>query len=188
MRRSGHSVLPFLLFVGIAVACGRGGTPAPQDVRVHVERVALDAGNVPVLVLEEDRGSRWLPIWIGTAEARSIALQMHEHRPPRPNTHDLARSLIEGLEGEIVRVVVTELRNGTYYATLALRVRGDVVEIDSRPSDAIAIALRAGAPIFVRAGLFDSAGDVDVSDEEGQPIGWDGPRTPAPKTQDAVAL
>jgi len=80
---------------------------------------------------------------------------MEQKPASRPNTHDLAQRLILGLDGELVRVVVTELRDGIYFATIALRSRGEIVDIDARPSDAIAIALRADAPIFVRASLLD---------------------------------
>jgi bifunctional DNase/RNase len=141
--------------------CCSGPSPdANRDVPVRVERVAVDSHDLPVLVLEEEQGPRWLPIWIGTAEARSIALN-----------HDLIRNVIDGLEGEVTRVVVTDLRGGTYYAVLTLRARAGEVEIDSRPSDAIAIALRAGAPIFVRAELFESSGSKDAVETttEGSP-------------------
>lgn len=157
-----------LLTLALAVCgCGRAAPESAQDVPVRVERLALDSHDVPVLVLEEEGGPRLLPIWIGTAEARSIAVQIEARTPPRPNTHDLARRLIQGLHGEVVRVVVTELRGGTYYALITLRSGSDVVDIDSRPSDAIAIALRAGAPIYVRAALFDSAGELPEEPERG---------------------
>ena len=145
------------MLLTLALACD---SPQPQgrnDVLVRVDHVGLDARQSPVVILEETEGERWLPIWIGTAEARSIAQQIDERTSPRPNTHDLARDVIRGLEGEVVSVVVTDLREGTYYATLAVRVNGRVIELDSRPSDGIAIALRTGAPIYVRAGLFEPA-------------------------------
>ena len=88
---------------------------------------------------------------------------------PRPNSHDLARSVIDGLRGEVERVVVTDLRGGTYYATLALRSGGRRVEIDARPSDAIAIALRARAPIFVRDHLFEASRDAPVRSARRRP-------------------
>jgi hypothetical protein len=149
-------------------ACSRLGSQSDQDqsVLVHVNRVALDNNNVPVLVLEEDGGSRSLPIWIGETEARSIALEIDERSSPRPNTHDLARNVIFGLEGDVERVTVTELKGGTYFATMELRVRSRVVEIDSRPSDAIAIALRTDAPIFVRESVFDAANTPPEIEEE----------------------
>jgi bifunctional DNase/RNase len=121
--------------VSWTVSCGGSSPDTTRDVPVRVDRVAVDSHDLPVLVLEEEQGPRWLPIWIGTAEARSIAL------------------------------------NGTYYAVLTLRARAGEVEIDSRPSDAIAIALRAGAPIFVRAELFESSDSKDAVETttEGSP-------------------
>jgi len=158
------------LAIGILAGCRLTPERVPDDVLVHVGSVAVDVHNFPVVILEEQQGSRKLPIWIGPSEARSIATEMENVEAPRPNTHDLAKRLIEGLRGEVVRVVVTELRERTYFASLSIRVDGEVVEIDSRPSDAIAIALRTGAPIFVRAPLFDTAGDDLGGDEEGRPI------------------
>ena len=138
-------------------ACSTGDRGSEHDVAVRVERVGLDANDLPVVLLEERGGERWLAIWVGTAEAESIAMSIDEVASPRPNAHDLARSVIAGLHGEVERVVVTDLREGTYYATLSLRSGGRRVEIDARPSDAIAIALRTRAPIFVRDHLFEHA-------------------------------
>jgi len=143
------------LALAAALACGRAVPGAEHDVPVRVDRVGVDANNLPVVLLEERGGPRWLAIWIGSAEAESIAMSIDSIASPRPNSHDLARSVIVGLHGEVERVVVTDLRDGTYYATLGLRTGGRRVEIDARPSDAIAIALRARAPIFVRDHLFD---------------------------------
>lgn len=161
--------LPLFVLVVLVTACaGREPSP-PDDVLVRVDRVALDANHAPVLVLEERDGSRWLPIWIGTAEAHSIALQIEERTSPRPNTHDLAQRVIRGLEGTVERVVVTDLKRGTYFAVLSLRTGDRVVEIDSRPSDAIAIALRTGAPVFVRARLFaETANEPEPPVPEGE--------------------
>jgi hypothetical protein len=108
-----------------------------------------------VVVLEEDHGSRQLPIWIGSSQARSIALAMAQQRAKRPDTHDLASQLILGLAAELDHVVVTDLENGTYFATIVLDSANGTVGVDARPSDAIAIALRTEAPIFVRASLLD---------------------------------
>ena len=150
--------LALLTLLTIAVAaCGGEAPDTVNEVPVEVSMVALDVENRPVVILEDRRGDRQLPIWIGASEARSIAIEMEDYEAPRPNTHDLARRVIHGLEGEVTRAVVTELRENTYYAVLFLRVRGGIVEIDSRPSDAIAIALRTDAPIFVRETLFESA-------------------------------
>jgi uncharacterized protein len=137
------------------LACAPGERVSDHDVAVRVDRVGLDANDMPVVLLEEKGGTRWLAIWIGSAEAQSIAIQIEELDSPRPNSHDLARSVIDELHGKLERVVVTDLRDSTYYATLTIRSGSRNVEIDARPSDAIAIALRTGAPIFVRDHLFE---------------------------------
>jgi bifunctional DNase/RNase len=155
MARLGRWVAGILLLGG----CG-GGDAANPDVAVQVDSVVLDERvGSPVVVLLEREGERSLPIWIGLAEAQSIAAEMEKVRPERPNTHDLATRLIQGLQGEVERVVVTELRGGTYYATIFLRAHGRSIEVDSRPSDAIAIALRTGAPLFARDDLLSSDGE-----------------------------
>jgi hypothetical protein len=123
-----------------------------------------------VVVLKEQGGPRLLRIWIGPAEAQSIALEKAERKSPRPNSHDLARRLIDGLEGRLEKVVVSELREGTFYAILFVEAGGRRVEIDARPSDAIAIALRADAPIFVRSEVLDEAGELGTPDGSGQAI------------------
>ena len=151
-------------------ACARGERVSERDVAVRVERVGLDANDMPVVLLEEKGGSRWLPIWIGSAEAQSIAISIEELDSPRPNSHDLARSVIDELHGKLERVVVTDLRDSTYYATLTIRAGSRRVEIDARPSDAIAIALRSGAPIFVREHLFEHAEPDGAVSEPGPSI------------------
>ena len=154
MRIRGLALLLSLL----VAACGREATPdVASDVAVDVASVAFDPrAQSPVLILTEHRGTRRLPIWIGVAEARSIAQRLDDVSLPRPNTHDLARRLVEGLDGSVQRVTVTDLRDGTYYAVIALQRHGRDVEIDARPSDAIALALRAAAPVFVREKLFEA--------------------------------
>ncbi|HXK23860.1 MAG TPA: bifunctional nuclease family protein [Myxococcota bacterium] len=164
MRAGLIPLLGLLAALGLSlVGCGARPDDA-HDVRVRVDRVVIDDNDSPVVVLEEEGGTRWLPIWIGSAEARSIALEMESMRSPRPNTHDLARDLIRHLDAEVARAVVTELREGTYYASLLLKRGGHLLPIDARPSDAIAIALRAHAPIFVREPLFDLSHADDASD------------------------
>lgn len=150
----------------VALSCSADPEAEPRDVPVRVGVVALDAQDAPVVVLEEQDGPRLLPIWIGKDAAYSISTEMEKQKPIRPNTHDLAKRVIEGLDGQIARVVVTELRKGTYYAIMDLERQGRIVEIDARPSDAIAIALRVQAPIFVRDRVFVDAGEVVVPDLE----------------------
>jgi bifunctional DNase/RNase len=164
-RRVAAGLLLLLLAV-LAPGCADREPDAAREVLVRVDRIAIDDNETPVVVLEEEGGTRWLPIWIGTAEARSIALEMEARTSPRPNAHDLARALIRGLDASVARVVVTELRDGTYYAILGIALGDRIVEIDARPSDAIAIALRDGAPIFVREGLFDRGGADDAGSDD----------------------
>jgi bifunctional DNase/RNase len=165
-----------LLLLLTAIGCSQPVAEKDIDVPVRVKTVALDARNAPVVLLEEEDGPRLLPIWVGMDAAHSISLEMKEQSSPRPNTHDLAKRVIRGLEGSVARVVVTELREGTYYATLNLASRGTIIEIDARPSDAIAIALRTKSPIFVRATVFEDADEVIDP-------GWEEPesKTPAPR-------
>jgi len=127
---------------------------AAEVLRIHVE----ERTGAPVLLLRERDGSRVLPIWIGPAEARAIAAALAGEIPPRPQTHDLARTLVETLGARIEQVVVTELREGTFYAEIHLARGGHRQVVDARPSDAVALALRARRPIFVRSRLFDEAG------------------------------
>jgi bifunctional DNase/RNase len=154
------SRLALLLLASSLAACGpRGEQPAqPAEVAVEVASIGVDPTGTPVILLADRAGKRSLPIWIGLAEAHSIAAEMEHRRPPRPNTHDLAKRLIDHLEGALERVVVTELREGTYYAVITLSTRGRQIEVDARPSDAIALALRCGAPLFVREALFEESG------------------------------
>ena len=162
------------LVAGVALAllaaCGAPEPEAVPDVVVKVASIAVDPSGAPVVILEEADGSRALPIWIGVAEARSIASEIERQRPPRPNSHDLAKRMIEGLDGVVERVVVTELRDGTYYALILLVARGQRIEIDARPSDAIALALRFDAPLFVREALFDDVGRALQPPAEGRAL------------------
>jgi len=156
-----------------AVACSDAPAPnAEREVPVRVSSVGVDRYNAPVVVLEEQDGSRLLPIWIGIAEATSIAAHLQHQPPMRPNFHDLAKRVIQSVDAELVRVVVTELRGGTYYATLALRVNGRIVEIDVRPSDAIAVAVRLDAPILVRESLFEHADEGLPLDDSGESVSF----------------
>jgi bifunctional DNase/RNase len=136
--------------------------PVPMDlVGIRIELPT----NTPILLLREHDGDRYLPIWINTPEATAIALAHDGIRPERPLTHDLVTSLIEELGAEVSEVVVTELRGGTFYADLRLRVGDDIHSISSRPSDAVAIAVRTDAPVFASRDLLDEAG-VHIRDEE----------------------
>jgi bifunctional DNase/RNase len=160
---------PLLLLLAL-LACGGSAPSAEIEVPVRVGSVAVDRNNAPVVILEEEGGPRLLPIWIGTAEATSIATEMNEQRPPRPNSHDFTKRVIQSLNASIDRVVVSDLRAGTYYATLFLQVGGRTVEIDVRPSDGIAVALRLDAPILVRERLFEALRDRLEFEDSGESI------------------
>lgn len=125
-------------------------------VRVRVAHLGLDrTSNTPVVVLKEEEGERTLPIWIGAPEANAIALELQGVKPERPLTHDLMKLLVSGLGGELRRVVISGLRENTYVAELLIYRGGDVFEVDARPSDSIALALRMHAPIYTIDDLLD---------------------------------
>ena len=129
--------------------------PAPNDGemrQVHVKNVVLDSRtSQPVVVLKEKNNGKILPIWIGPAEAQAIMIQLRGITPPRPMTHDLLRNVIGGLKAKVVRIIITELKGGTFYAHIVMQSADRKFSIDSRPSDAIALALRVKAPIFAKA-------------------------------------
>lgn len=185
MHRRSSRKLPtraIALALALAAGCSAEAPPPEAEIPVRVDTVAIIGDSAPVVLLEEVDGKRVLPIWIGTPEATSIVNQINETPPLRPNTHDLARQLIDSLNASVERVVVTSLRGGTYYGVLHLRASGRHIEIDVRPSDGIAIALRTGAPILVRASVFDSAGEALDAAAPGRPIGWRKPVRSCPAT------
>jgi bifunctional DNase/RNase len=105
-------------------------------------------GKQPIVLLKTADGNRYLPIWIGQPEAAAILMKLQGAATPRPMTHDLVTELLEQLDAQVVRITVTELRDNTFYASITVQQNGSEIEIDSRPSDAIALAVRADAPIF----------------------------------------
>jgi bifunctional DNase/RNase len=119
-----------------------------------------------VVILREKASDRYLCIWIGPAEADAIAVQLQEVAIARPLTHDLLRAVIDNLGGQVNHVLVNDLANDTYYARIVLDVNGATMEIDSRPSDAIALAVRAKVPIFADEGVLDRAGVLLDKDGE----------------------
>jgi len=138
-------------------------------VEVSVSRLGLDgSSNTYVVVLRETDGERVLPIWIGQAEAESILLQINSVPRERPLTHDLCKTLILGLGGELRKVHITKVTNGTYFAELHIARADGLVTIDARPSDSIAVALRCGAPILADDSLLITPGDDSDDDEEGE--------------------
>lgn len=122
-----------------------------------------------VVVLQEKGGARLLPIWIGQAEAESIVVQMHNMKRQRPMTHDLCKNIIVGLGATLRRVQITRVENNTYFGELHLERGGEIVQVDSRPSDAIAIAVRLDAPIFAAESLL-MLPDEDEEEESTEPF------------------
>ena len=151
-------------------------------VEVVVARLGLDSTtNTYVVILQEKGGARVLPIWIGQPEAESIVMQMNGVKRERPLTHDLCKSLIVGLGGTLRRVQITKVQSRTYYAELHIGGPQGLVQVDARPSDSIAIALRLSAPIFAQESLLTTVDDDDETEEPeiGTP--------PAPSTDELSA-
>ena len=149
-------------------------------IEVKINGLFLTQSQASGVILKELDGDRTLPIIIGEYEAQSIALGLENITPPRPITHDLVLNLLETLEAQIERIIISDLRNNTYYAIIQLRRRSELLEIDARPSDCIALAVAHARPIFVAARLFEQvedmseifeqlnqAGSTDKPEEEG---------------------
>jgi uncharacterized protein len=130
---------------------------------MKVRGLTLDPlSNMALVILRDLEGNRALPIWVGIPEANAIALEIEQVPTPRPMTHDLIKNILEGINASVTRVVVNDLRDSTFYATISLSLQGKEFHIDSRPSDAIAVALRVQAPIYVTLDVIERAGSTDV--------------------------
>ena len=128
-------------------------------IEVTVAHLGLDrTTNTPVVILREKNGSRVLPIWIGPAEASAIAMEMQGMKAQRPQTHDLLKQILIGLGGDLRRVVISAVKDNTYFAELLIRRDDHAFQVDARPSDSIALALRKRAPIFTSDQLLDQSG------------------------------
>jgi uncharacterized protein len=150
-------------------------------VEVKVQSLGLDrASNTPVLILQEVAGERVLPIWIGPGEASAIAMQLAEMKFSRPLTHDLLVSVLSGMGGNLDRVVITRVTESTYFAELVINRTGDLISVDARPSDSIAVALRTDARIFAQDDLLELA-TVEVTSEGEEPDLVQEPQTEAGK-------
>lgn len=146
-------------------------TEATEPIRMEIKGLMLDpSSKTPIVVLHDREGEVFLPIWIGVFEANAIALRIEGVEPPRPMTHDLLYASLDQLGAKVDRITISELRDNTFYAVISLQGPAGLLSIDSRPSDAIALALRAEAPIFVLRSVLDSANAADltrdVTDEE----------------------
>lgn len=134
---------------------------------VKVSGLAYDSlRKMPVVFLKEAEGNRVLPIWIGLNEALSIAIGLENVKPERPLTHDLTKSVIDGLNASVIKIVVNDIRNSTYYARIYLKSKNSVTEIDARPSDSIALAVRASAPMYVREKVLDAGATFTLNEED----------------------
>ena len=135
-------------------------------IEMSVKGLTLDPlTNMPIVILKDNEDKRVLPIWIGLFEANAIALELEKITTPRPMTHDLMRDLISGMNAQVTKIVVNDLKNNTFYAVIHLSLNGSHIVIDSRPSDAIALALRSEAPIYVATEVVNKAKSIDMSKE-----------------------
>ena len=123
--------------------------------------------NMPIVILRDDSGGRVLPIWVGIFEANAIALQIENVTTPRPMTHDLLRNVITDLDGAVEKIVVSDLKDNTFYALIYVRFQGELIAVDARPSDAIALALRVSAPIFVEETVVKNAKNLEFTPDKG---------------------
>lgn len=135
--------------------------------KVTVDKLGIDLlTHDPVVILKEPEGKRYLPILIGPFEATAIAIALEGTKVPRPLSHDLMRSIIDALEGSVLRIVIYDIKDNTFFAKIVIESKGNIVEIDARPSDSIALALRADAPIFVSEKIILEETVVDKKAEE----------------------
>jgi len=146
---------------------------------MKVKQLALDPlSNMPMIILRDTEEKRSLPIWVGLPEANAIALELEKISTARPLTHDLLKNILEAVGARVAKVVVNDLRENTFYAVIHLRLGNNEVTVDSRPSDAIALALRVDAPIYVAEEVLGKAESVEVKvtkDPEGPNIKTDDP-------------
>ncbi|MBI3450469.1 MAG: bifunctional nuclease family protein [Acidobacteria bacterium] len=139
-----------------------------MTIEMKIKGLMIDpVTQMPIVLLRDPKSEAVLPIWVGLAEANAIALQIEKISTPRPMTHDLLRSVLASLDATVEKIVITELKDNTFYALIHLVHDGKALTVDSRPSDAIAVALRASAPIFVEEDVISKAKSVDMTKEAG---------------------
>jgi len=133
-----------------------------MQIEMSIKGLMVDpVTNMPIVILRDKDGQRILPIWVGISEANAIALQIENVATPRPMTHDLLRNVIQDLNASVQKIVVSDLQDNTFFALIYLSLNGGTVAIDARPSDAIALALRTRAPIYVEESVIDNAKTLD---------------------------
>ena len=156
----------FLLVLGVACLLAVVAAREPGALEMKVRRVMVDPySNAPVVILETVADKRIVPIWIDVPEARSIALELEHVETPRPLTHDLIRNILHGIGASLQKITITDLKNNTYFAMLSVTLKGQEFQIDSRPSDAIAVALRMRAPIYASAQVLAKAKQLPSEDK-----------------------
>ena len=135
-------------------------------IEMRIKSLMIDPINeMPIIVLMDDEGKKVLPIWIGFFEANAIALKIENVPTPRPMTHDLIKNALETMGAKVDRVEITKLEDSTYFANILIKYNGKKIKIDSRPSDAIAIALRTASPIFVEEEVIETAAGFELSSD-----------------------
>lgn len=142
-------------------------------IRMTVRGIALDPiTNMPIIILKDAEEKRALPIWVGIFEANAIALELEKIATPRPMTHDLIKNILDGLGATVQQIVVNDLKDNTFFAVIEVSYNGNVVNIDSRPSDAIALALRVNAPIYVTEKVVSKAKRIDIAEDKEDSDRW----------------
>lgn len=136
-----------------------------MEIEMRIKGLVVDPiSKMPIVVLEDIQSKRMLPIWIGIFEANAIALKIEDITTPRPMTHDLLKNLLDELDIKVEKIVVNDVRDNTFYALIYCRHMNQTVTIDSRPSDAIALVLRTGAPIFVEESVVEKAQSMKIDE------------------------
>ncbi len=172
MKARDLSILSLIFLLGIPgckiPVSGRG---SGELVEVTVKGITVDIeSNSPMVVLEDKKEKKMMPIWIGLSEARAIATELEGITLPRPMTHDLMKSIISGLNASLEKVIVSDLKNNTFYAVVVIKLKRKHLQFDARPSDAIALALRFSVPIYVEKDVFEKARVFEIPSEV--PAGW----------------
>jgi bifunctional DNase/RNase len=147
---------------------GEEGGIETMEVEMKIRTLMMDpVTQMPIVVLRDATGNSILPIWVGVYEANAIALEIEKISTPRPMTHDLIKTLLMGIDARVDRIVVNELKDDTFYAVIWIEKDGQMISIDSRPSDALAIALRTDSPIFVNENVLKNS-RMSVSQDKGK--------------------
>lgn len=140
-----------------------------MEVEMKIKGLMIDPiSSMPIIILRDPSNNTVLPIWVGIFEANAIALQIEKVETPRPMTHDLLKNILVGVETTVQKIVITELKDNTFYALVYLKHGERLLPVDSRPSDAIALALRTNSPIFVDSTVIEKAKNTDLMKDAGE--------------------